>query len=181
MGLGKTCSKCDRPARSLGLCRICYNKQYNANRQAFVIGPMCGVNRITSEPPQHLECAEYAAKACPFLTRPMATRNNRDLPEDATAAGIMIARNPGVTLIWSTKKITPFKVSNGYLFKLGDPTCLSFWCKGRAATRAEALESVNTGLPTLRSYAERDGPEGVAQLEVMIAAFMPLLPPEDPK
>src|SRR4051812_13673711 len=37
---------------------------------AFVIGPMCAVNRISSEPPSHLECAQFSAMACPFLVRP---------------------------------------------------------------------------------------------------------------
>lgn len=35
----------------------------------FTIGPMCGVNRISSEPPSHYDCARFAVSACPFLTR----------------------------------------------------------------------------------------------------------------
>src|ERR1041385_2432550 len=33
----------------------------------FPIGPMCAINRVTSEPPSHRECAEWSARACPFL------------------------------------------------------------------------------------------------------------------
>jgi hypothetical protein len=40
----------------------------------FCIGPMCAINRITSEPPSHRECAEFAAEACPFLSQPRARR-----------------------------------------------------------------------------------------------------------
>jgi len=47
---------------------------------AFVIGPMCGVNRVTAEPPSHRECAEYALKACPFLSRPAAKRTTHKIP-----------------------------------------------------------------------------------------------------
>jgi hypothetical protein len=42
---------------------------------AFVIGPMCSINRISSEPPSHRDCAEYAVRACPFLTQPRAARS----------------------------------------------------------------------------------------------------------
>lgn len=47
------------------LCWICgcaVGKEY-----VFPIGPMCAVNRTTSEPPSHMSCAEFAALACPFL------------------------------------------------------------------------------------------------------------------
>ena len=33
---------------------------------AFVIGPMgSSINRVSSEPPAHRDCAEYAVRACP--------------------------------------------------------------------------------------------------------------------
>ena len=35
---------------------------------AFVIGPMCSINRVISEPPSHRECAVFSATACPFLS-----------------------------------------------------------------------------------------------------------------
>src|SRR3981189_2409882 len=61
------------------LCWLCGEKlgQY----LAFVIGPMCSVNRVSSEPPSHRECAEYAVRACPFLSRPKMRRNEEGLPE----------------------------------------------------------------------------------------------------
>lgn len=33
----------------------------------FVIGPMCAINRVSSEPPSHYECARWSARNCPFL------------------------------------------------------------------------------------------------------------------
>src|SRR5687768_6618400 len=44
----------------------------------FVIGPMCGVNRISSEPPSHYQCARFSAEACPFLARPHMVRREND-------------------------------------------------------------------------------------------------------
>lgn len=144
---------------------------------ACVVGPMCGINRVTSEPPSHLECAEYAVKACPFLTRPLAVRNERGLPEDRHVSGESIARNPGVTLLWVTREVKPFKVHNGVLFKLGDPTSYSFWREKRRATRAEVEESVRAGLPALEAAAKKDGPQGEATFRAYIKKFEDLLPP----
>ena len=143
--------------------------------KANVVGPMCGINRVTSEPPQHLECATFAAKACPFLTRPLAVRNERDLPTDRVA-GVPVKRNPGVCMIWTTKHVQPFKVSNGWLFQLGDPTNWSFWREGRRATRAEIDESVRAGMPFLEEAAAKDGARGKAELAVMVTKFEAMLP-----
>jgi hypothetical protein len=54
-----------------------------SNRLAFVIGPMCAVNRVSSEPPSHRDCALFAASACPFLTLPHAQRREANLPAEA--------------------------------------------------------------------------------------------------
>ena len=50
-------------------------------------------------PPCHLDCAIFAATACPFLIRPRMKRNTKGLEQmDAVnPAGIMIERNPGAT------------------------------------------------------------------------------------
>src|ERR1700722_8284381 len=47
---------------------------------AFVIGPMCAINRNTAEPPSHYDCALYACIACPFLSQPKMRRNEKDKP-----------------------------------------------------------------------------------------------------
>lgn len=162
-----TCWLCGQP---LGVFMCC------------VIGPMCGVNRITSEPGCHMACAEYAVKACPHLTRPLAVRNERDMPAGGQVAGLGLPHNPGACMIWSTKKLQPFAVNNsqgvgkGVLFKLGEPAAISFWAKGRRATRQEIDEAVSKGLPLLRSYAEKDGPAAVAMFNNMLLEFAKLLP-----
>src|SRR5258708_39459955 len=50
------------------LCWLC--GQPKGIHHAFVIGPMCAINRTISEPSSHLECAQFAAVACPFLANP---------------------------------------------------------------------------------------------------------------
>lgn len=128
--------------------------------RTFVIGPMCTVNRTSSEPPCHHECATFAAIACPFLTRPRMVRNGKDLPtETRHTAGSPILRNPGATALWTTKKPALRHVHNGTLFKIGEPTLVEWFAEGRTATRAEVEHSIETGLPFLESEIERERPE----------------------
>ena len=149
-------------AHNKELCWLCGERR--GTKFSFVVGPMCGVNRVTAEPPSHTECAEYAVRACPFLTKPLASRRERDMPEDAGVAGVMIKRNPGVSLLWTCKDYRPFRANiggPGVLFRLGDPTALEFYSQGRIATREEIDQSIATGLPHLEKMAKKDGPEGI--------------------
>src|SRR3954454_7942113 len=83
-------------------CWVCGERL--SRLSAYVIGPMCAVNRVSSEPTSHVECAEYAAQACPFLSNPRRTRQegeHRPMPDGVTEpAGKAILRNPGVALVW---------------------------------------------------------------------------------
>jgi hypothetical protein len=146
---------------------------------------MCAVNRISSEPPSHRECAEYAAKNCPFLSKPQMHRRTDDEfgAMIKPSPGVMIERNPGVTLLWYTKRHLVETIRHrpgavdGVLFRLGRSFKVEWYCRGRAATRAEVLESMESGIPILRQQAEtHDGPEGVAYLETQIAQAYRLLP-----
>jgi hypothetical protein len=144
---------------------------------AFVIGPMCAINRVSSEPPSHRECAEYAAKACPFLSNPRMRRNENDLPEEGGVAGIHIAHNPGVTLVYVAHDYRPIRDhAGGVLFELGMPVSAVFYCQGREATRAEVLAAIDKGLPFLREHAAAEGPEAVAELNHYIRRGMELVP-----
>lgn len=157
------------------LCWLC--GQPLGVHKVFVIGPMCVVNRVSSEPPSHLDCADYAARACPFLTKPRMRRNEADLPEDGQGpAGIMLKRNPGVAALWVTRKSTIEKLPNGILFRIGDPERIVWMAEGRTATRAEIDESIRTGLPYLEDLAEQDGPEAQKMLAAQLRAAEALLP-----
>ncbi|TYL87480.1 hypothetical protein FXB38_04460 [Bradyrhizobium cytisi] len=142
----------------------------------FVIGPMCAVNRVSAEPPSHRKCALYAVQSCPFLTQPKMRRNEKDMPEHLAPAGIMLRRNPGVTMLWTTQSYTIFKAGNGALFNVGEPVQVEFFAEGRTATRDEIMASISTGMPSLRQMAERDGAEAVAELQVQYDRAMGLVP-----
>jgi hypothetical protein len=144
----------------------------------FTIGPMCSVNRVSAEPPAHLSCAEYAAKACPFLTQPRMRRNDKGLEETGAvqAAGIMISRNPGVTLLWITKSYRLVQAGDGVLFRLGPAARVFWYAEGRTATRAEVDASIASGLPLLEAEAVKDGPEGIAALQKAVMESQALLP-----
>lgn len=151
--------------------------------KTFLIGPMCAVNRITSEPPQHRECAEYAAKVCPFLIKPAMKRNPIDDDRKRSPAGVFIERNPGVSLVWVTrgfKRFTPR--GGGILFSVGDPIEILWFAEGRTATRAEILASMDSGLPFLMDAAkaqEATGIEGcVADVERSYQRALTLVPAE---
>lgn len=154
--------------------------------RCFVIGPMCAFNRISAEPPSHRECAEYAVKACPFLSKPNARRNEAGLVEkygaevtESFVGGHGLKHNPGVTLLWITKHYKLVADGNGgILWELGDPIELYFIKEGRKATRAEIDASISIGLPKVRATAESEGPEAVIEFEKSVKRGLSLLPAE---
>jgi hypothetical protein len=143
----------------------------------FVVGPMCAVNRISAEPPSHRDCAEFAARACPFLTHPAARRRVAGMPDGVQdAAGTMIKRNPGVTLLWATDGYAVVPAGgDGYVFQMRAPSEVRCFAEGRRATSAEVRASFTSGLPLLRAEAEKDGPNAVAALTNMAAEAADLL------
>jgi hypothetical protein len=158
------------------LCWICGEKL--GKYLGFVIGPMCAVNRISAEPPMHRECAEYSVQVCPFLLNPNQKRNPKAVaaPIDE-APGIMIARNPGVMLLWMTNSFTLVQDQNNQvLFRIGPALQLSWYAEGRRATRAEVEESFNSGLPLLEEMARGDGPKAVEALAAQVEIARKLLP-----
>ena len=144
--------------------------------KAFIIGPMCSITRTISEPPSHLECAQFAAKACPFLSRPHAKRREAGLPENIQRPpGEGLLRNPTAVCVWVTLSFTPFRHGDGLLFELGEPVSTHWYCEGRPATRAEVDASIETGLPSLVELAERDGTAALDHLAERVGAARALL------
>jgi hypothetical protein len=171
-------------------CWVCGGPLLDS-RVAFTIGPMCAVNRNTAEPPEHLDCAIYSATHCPFLTNP-DQRRLIDVAKIAAAhaaagvtapAGEMIRRNPGVTLVWITRRRREpggWEVkrdpAGGILFDVGDPVDVRWFTERRQATRDEVLASIDSGLPILRELAEQDGPGALEALERQHANALALVP-----
>jgi hypothetical protein len=142
------------------LCWVCGNPLKGT--YVFVAGPMCGINRTSSEPPCHPECARWSARNCPFLSKPNMARREDDLIDKAKftdkAAGIAITRNPGVTMLWFTREYEIFNDGTGKpLIVMGRPAGVEWYREGRIATRAEVLESIEEGIPALEAVAEQHG------------------------
>ena len=140
------------------LCWVC-GSPLRPKHFAFVIGPMCSVNRVSSDFCMHEECAEYAVLICPFLLDEERTRREHNL-EVADDPG-MIERNPGVSAIWVAKDFEVIRgMANKILFKLGNPRKVTWWKAGREATLREVEASVNSGLPILQEMADQDPQPG---------------------
>jgi hypothetical protein len=148
--------------------------------------PRRGVNRTSSEPPSHRDCAEFAVRACPFLTQQELERRTSALPEEITKApGLGIAHNPGVALLWITKSYRLWRVPDdavreagatpGVLFVLGEPLVIEGYRDGRDATREDISAALERGLPSLRETARSQGPRAVAALVEQLQAFERLL------
>jgi hypothetical protein len=157
-------------------CWVCGKSLYAEH--VFTIGPMCAINRISSEPPSHRECAQYSARVCPFLSKPQMTRRPIETDEQIHVAGIMIERNPGVTLLYYTKRYRILKVNDGVLFQLGRAFKVEWFREGREATRAEVMESMRTGLPALEKACDLDLDPAVAkeELKVQLKKALVLVP-----
>jgi hypothetical protein len=146
--------------------------------RCFLIGPMCAVNRTTSEPPSHADCAIFAVKACPFLSHPMARRNTHGLPDEVEdVPGVHLDRNPGATAQWFVER-TGYSLFDGGgtrpLLKIAEPVHVDWWREKRPATRAEIITSIESGLPALRALCENEGDR--AALERQLANAMKYLP-----
>jgi len=149
--------------------------------KTFVIGPMCAVNRVTSEPPCHHDCATFAALACPFMILPAAKRRDSTLPEGTKdPAGHFLKRNPGAVCLWTVRAFRRFAVQGGMLIDVGEPERVEWFAYGRPATRAEVMESIDSGLHHLWSMARAQHIDAAVALENQYAKMLPLLPAEEP-
>lgn len=159
-------------------CWVC--GQRLGTRACFVAGPMCGVNRTSAEPPSHLDCARWSACNCPFLNNPQMVRRENEAVNNATfrrdSAGLAIARNPGVTMLWVTRQFEVFPDPEGKpLIQMGEPERVEWYREGRLATKAEVIESIETGLPNLEAIARQE-PGGLMALARCVDHLRRFLP-----
>jgi len=158
-----------------GLCWLCGEKL--GQHRVYVIGPMCVINRTTMEPACHRDCAEFAAKACPFLVRPRQKRNEKGLDPEAHMDGVGLTRNPGCVCLYETKEAKAFSDgAGGWLIRLGKPDRVDWWAEGRQATRAEIQASIDGGYPLLLGPAMDEGQEAVDELTRLTRDAFKLLP-----
>jgi len=162
-------------------CWVCGEKM--GITKAFVAGPMCGINRTSSEPPCHIECARWSAMNCPFLTNPrMVRREDENFNKTShleNGAGHAILRNPGVAMVWVTREYEIFNDGKGRpLIQMGEPERVEWYAQGRNATRDEVQASIDSGLPNLEAIARlQDG--APAELRRYIDRFQKWLPAKE--
>jgi hypothetical protein len=166
------------------LCWVC-GERLGVN-VCFVAGPMCGINRTSSEPPSHLDCARWSARNCPFLSNPRMARREDETMNNATlrenAAGFAITRNPGVAMLWVTRQYEVFdtaevkgNTNRGFLIQMGEPESVEWFASGRMATRQEVIDSIETGLPNLEAIArtEQGGLEALRRYRQRFEKWIP--------
>jgi len=158
------------------LCWVCGNRL--GVNVTFLAGPMCGINRTSSEPPSHRDCAGYSARNCPFLNNPRMVRREDGLTPEVlnSMAGQGIRRNPGVVMLWHTRQFEVFDDGKGgKLIQMGEPEAVEWLACGRPATRAEVVESIESGLPNLEAIAklEKGGLEALAKAQARFEKWLP--------
>jgi hypothetical protein len=132
---------------------------------AFVIGPMCIINRVSSDPPIIPEVAEWSARICPFLSRPLAKRPHFDGNQMDTP-GLMVADNPGLCAVWVTRG---YAYGRTGLFRLlDDPVRVSWWRNGREVTGTEEAQAIyEARAEKLRQMAADEGSFALQEFERM--------------
>jgi hypothetical protein len=158
------------------LCWIC--GQPLGRVAVFPIGPMCIVNRITSEPGSHRDCAEYAVKVCPFLITPGMRRVpvERHGPLAVAPPGIHSTGNPGAVALWATREWSILQTFNGPLIELGEPALVTWWARGELASPEDAAAAFTQGAARLISVAEIEGEKAVVACVLQVIAARKLLP-----
>lgn len=162
------------------LCWVCGGRL--GRYMTFVAGPMCGINRTSSEPPSHLECAEWSARNCPFLNNSEAVRRVGGDINSASpcVGGFALTGNPGVAMLWTTKDYSVFDDGKGgKLIHMGEPESVRWYANGKPASREQVQASIDSGLPALAALArQQDG--AMAFLEKCVANFQKYLPVAQP-
>lgn len=144
--------------------------------QAFLGGPLMAVNRASGEGPCHRDCALYAVRVCPFMVHGAEFRTN-GLPIGSVTQmqqlGLGGIKNPGVSVFWVTKHVTR-ETSLSHLWKLGAAEEVSWWAKGRPATREECVSGLNVNLGNLMATAK--SPDERAMIERGVEAAKKTFP-----
>lgn len=164
------------------ICWICGEKL--GRYRAFLVGPVTTITKTHSEPPSHRECAEFAARNCPFLATPSMARST-DLPEQSEAPAGLLSRNPGVVALWIVeakgKRLPYFEFktpTDEYLIRLTEPSEIVWYRERRQATREEVYNAIVPVIPSLLATAKTGGDREVERLKTAVLSANKLLPQE---
>jgi ferredoxin len=118
--------------------------------KVFVVGPLAAIQAISNEPPSHVECAEFAVRACPFLLLPKSQHRSNDLPNIQKMPGSM-KRNPGACCLYTVTGYSHHEKSDGrIIFRYGPAVRVVWYTQGRPAERSEVLAAINASLRAIR-------------------------------
>ncbi len=129
------------------VCWIC--GQRLDDLKAFVIGPLPALQAISNEPPSHIECAEFAVAACPFLLLPKAQHRANDDPRVRKMVGATKG-NPGVCCLYVVRGYSCYESPKGVIFRTGRAVRVAWYTQGRIAERREVKDAIAASLKTLR-------------------------------
>ena len=161
------------------ICWICGNML--GRYRVFMMGPMSCINHTTGEPPSHRTCALFAAKNCPFLSKPRMRRNTHELPAIKPMAGVHSDGNPGVVCMWTTLPTGyyPFLAgvgNEGYLIKLRPPRRVEWYAEGKPASRLAVSVALYAGRERLNDLA--DSADDLRRIDELYRRALTFLPPE---
>src|SRR5271166_4447128 len=106
---------------------------------AFVGGPLSAAQRLYADPPSHVECAEFSAKVCPFLSIPTAQRREANKPAHVAMPGQQIMENHEVTGMLIT---TGYSMLPQGALAADEPREIRWFHQGRPATRSEVQHAI---------------------------------------
>ncbi len=169
---------CERQDPHADLGRAAAGKRDLAYRQkrCWICGQHLGVflcfpvdagqtlTRLSQLPPSHLACAAFAAVACPRIVSPPPA------PGDV----------PPVMALWSTKSCLHRTKGQNVWFEMGEPGAINWYCRGRAATKVEATESLAAAMRVLSAAAALEGFDSEVELLTACQAVLPMLPRPEP-
>jgi len=132
-----------------GVCWICGNPL--EVRKVFVVGPLAAIQAVCNEPPSHVECAEFAVRACPFLLLPKAQHRPNDIPNIQKMPGSM-NRNPGACCLYTVTGYSRHEKPDGRIvFRTGPALRVVWYTQGRPALRSEVLSAIEESLLAIRA------------------------------
>ena len=121
--------------------------------KVFVVGPIPAIRGITNEPPCHAECAEFAARACPFLLLPKAQHRPVDNPKVRKMPGATKG-NPGLCCLYTVRGYAYHEKPRGIVFRTGRAVRVDWYTQGRRAERAEVQAALDQSLREIGRNAE---------------------------
>ena len=133
--------------------------------KVFVIGPIPAIRGISNEPPSHVECAQFAARACPFLLLPKAQHRVVDNPKVRKMPGATKS-NPGICCLYTVRGYACHEKPKGVIFQTGRAVRIDWYTQGRRAERAEVIAALEASMRAIGRNAA---------VEKRVAELMPTI------